>query len=108
MNTTDKVLKTRARKALDAVTRSQTDQWRRNLDAARERALRKTTTAPGPWSLAAAAALVAALALGLMLRPTTPEIEVQPVAEAGLYQDLEFYLWLAQELESESYSASRS
>jgi len=94
---------------LEDETRAQPDGWRRQLDEARRHALRHSSRpAPAHWAWAGAAAAAAALAVLLLValpRPGAPPAP-PPVAESDLYEDMEFYLWLAEELESPSPSRS--
>lgn len=101
--------------ALDRLADAGGAQADRALDAARREALRsldENRAAPWLWATAAAAAFALAVVVAfvdfnegdfddgepaLLAQQPPPE----PVADAELYQEMEFYLWLSQELESE-------
>lgn len=107
MNNSDKRIHELGREALDAVTDALPADSVRRLNAARQQALLPQRPLSRPWRfVAAAAVLVLALSIGILMRPGEQAAVAPPVADADLYQDLEFYLWLAQELESPSDSAS--
>lgn len=76
------------------------------LNAARRQALERNSGAwssSWPWAMAGAAVL--ALAIGIAFFGGNGEegalLAQQPVADAELYQEMEFYLWLSEELEAE-------
>jgi hypothetical protein len=84
-------------------TDAQTEQA---LNSARRDALRgldKTRTSAWLWATATAAVL--ALAVATIFLDGNGEdktlLAQQPVADAELYRDMEFYLWLSEQLESE-------
>lgn len=77
------------------------------LDAARAGAL-QAPWAPRPsplvWASAAAAVLALVVGIGIFDRNGGGDdtlLAQQPVADAELYQEMEFYLWLSEELETD-------
>lgn len=71
---------------------------RKALDAAQARRL-----SSWHWAAATAAVLALAIVLAFVYRNGNdlPPLNEQLVADAELYQEMEFYLWLSEELESE-------
>ena len=94
--------------ALEKETGAQTEAWRQRLDRARREALQgRRRPVPRRWAWAGAAAgLALAVVLLVGLPQSGDNLAQPPVAEADLYEDMEFYLWLAKELDSPSPSRS--
>ncbi|MDX1556078.1 MAG: hypothetical protein R3212_08635, partial [Xanthomonadales bacterium] len=63
------------------------------------------TSRPAAWLWAAATAAVLVLAVGIGVIDHDGHddrlLAQQPVAEPELYEEMEFYLWLSEELETE-------
>lgn len=97
--------------ALDRMAREADPRADQALDAARREALRepdRNRTWAWLWATTAAAVLALAVVVAFIdfkegdFNDGEPSLLAQqPVADAELYQDMEFYLWLSQELESE-------
>lgn len=90
--------------ALDRIADATDANSDRTLNAARREALGATGARASPWFWAAATATVAALAVAIVFFDRDgndlPPLTEQLVADAELYQEMEFYLWLSEELES--------
>lgn len=90
-------------KALGRVAAATDAATEQAFNAARHEAVgRRRKAASTGWLLAAAAALVLAMGISLFYPRAEQEtlLAQQPVADAELYQEMEFYLWLSEELES--------
>ena len=104
----------RARQALDESARDLDAATASRLNRARQAALSTSSVRqPALWGALAASALTVALAIGLWLQPATTD-RPEPTAiaaedfdmltaeaELDLLADLDFYLWLAEELPEE-------
>ena len=107
MNTHDTDPVRRTLSGLDAVTDHTPGTQRQRLDAARRAALNAPVRRHPAWLPAGAlAAVLAAVLITAGLHESPLEPDEMPVADAELYEDMEFYLWLAEELESSPPSRS--
>lgn len=95
-----------AAEALDRMADATDAKTEQALNSARRDALRglgKSRTSAWLWATATAAVL--ALAVGITFfdgnGEDKPLLAQQPIADAELYQEMEFYLWLSEQLESE-------